>query len=119
MRIKGTLTGCTGDRFTETKYTATLKTAGPVSCAVLRGADEGATGAAKVKWTPKARPSTGTLSLLLSETSGVAFSAELTSGPYAPRTLSGTVTESYTGAASCGAKTVKKGMFSGAVVTFE
>ena len=36
MRIKGTLTGCAGDPFTEARYTATLKTAGPVSCSVLK-----------------------------------------------------------------------------------
>jgi alpha-tubulin suppressor-like RCC1 family protein len=130
IRIKGTLTGCTGERFTAATYTATLKTSSPVSCSVLKAAGEAAAGAAKYKWTPKGAAndkwthkvggaSTGTLSLLLSETAGVAFSGELTSGPYAPRALSGTVTESYAGAATCGAKPVKKGTFSGSAVNFE
>jgi alpha-tubulin suppressor-like RCC1 family protein len=119
VRIRGTVTGCAGEPFTQTKYTATLATAGPVSCAVLTAAGEAATGAAKYKWTPKAKPSTGTLSMVLSETSGVGFSGEVTSGPYAPRTLSGTVAESYAGAETCGAKTVKKGTFSGSAVNFE
>jgi hypothetical protein len=119
MKIKGTLTGCTGEPFTGTKYTATLKTAGPVSCSVLTAAGETATGAAKYKWTPKAKGSTGTLNMLLTETPGVGFAGEVTSGSYAPLTLSGTATESYTGAATCGAKKVKKGTFSGSAVNFE
>jgi hypothetical protein len=119
MKIKGTLSGCKGEPFTGTKYTATLKTAAPVSCSVLKAAGEAATGAAKYKWTPKAKGSTGTLSLLLTETPGVAFSGEVTSGSYSPLTLLGTATESYTGAATCGAKKVKKGTFTGSAVNFE
>jgi YVTN family beta-propeller protein len=119
LKITGTLTGCKGDPFTQTKYTATLKTAGAVSCSVLKAAGEKATGAAKYKWTPKAKPSTGTLRLLLTETPGVAFSGEVASGPYSPLTFSGTVSESYTGAATCSSKKVKTGTFSGSVVNFE
>jgi hypothetical protein len=119
MKIKGTLKGCTGEPFTGTKYTATLKTAGPVSCSVLKAAGEAATGAAKYKWTPKAKASTGTLRMLLTETPGIAFSGEVTSGSYSPLGLSGTATESYTGAATCSAKKVKKGTFSGSAINFE
>ena len=104
MKIKGTLTGCAGEPFTGVKYTATLKTAGPVSCSVLRTAGEPATGAAKYKWTPKAKASTGTLSMPLTETPDIAFSGEVTTGSYSPLTLTGTVTESYTGGATCGEK---------------
>jgi hypothetical protein len=125
MKIKGTMTGCTGDPFTEVKYTATLKTAAPASCSALKGAGETATGAAKYKWTPKVKPSTGTLSMLLTETPAVAFSGEVTIGSYSPLTLSGTASESYTGGATCGepvggkpAKAVKKGTFSGSAVGF-
>ena len=125
MKIKGTLTGCAGEPFTEAKYTATLKTAGPVSCSVLKTAGEPATGAAKYSWTPKAKASTGTLSMPLTETPDIAFSAEVTSGSYSPLTLTGTATESYTGGATCGetvgkktAKPVKKGTFSGSAVSF-
>jgi hypothetical protein len=119
MKIKGTLKGCTGEPFTEAKYTATLKTAGPVSCSVLKAAGEKATGAVQYKWAPKAKASKGTLNMLLTETPGVAFSGEVTSGSYSPLKLSGTVTESYGGGATCGTKKVKKGTFSGSAVNFE
>jgi YVTN family beta-propeller protein len=127
MKIKGTLTGCAGGKpFTEAKYTAKLKTAGPVSCSVLKTAGEPATGAATYKWTPKAKPSKGTLNMPLTETPDIAFSGEVTTGSYSPQTLTGAATESYTGAATCGervgkktAKAVKKGTFSGSAVSFE
>ena len=126
MKIKGTLTGCGGDTFTGATYTATLKTEGPVSCSVLKGAGEAGTGSAKYKWTPKTKSSTGTLSLPLTETAGAALSGEVGAGSYSPLTLSGTATESYTGGATCGqavgkkaAKAVKTGTFSGSAVNFE
>ena len=63
IKIKGTLTGCAGEPFAAVKYTATLTTADPVSCSVLKEAGEGATGPAKYKWTPKAPSSSGTLGM--------------------------------------------------------
>jgi YVTN family beta-propeller protein len=131
MKIKGTLTGCTDASFTKrwftgATYKATLKTTGPVSCSVLTGTGEPATEAAAYKWTPKAKTSTGTLTMPLTETPDIAFSGEVTIGPYSPLTLTGTITESYTGGAACGekvrnkaAKAVKKGTFSGSAVSFE
>jgi hypothetical protein len=116
MKIQGTMTGCKGRPFTQAKYSATLKTAGPVSCSVLKTAGETATGAAKYKWTPKARASTGTLSTLLTETRGAAFSGKVATSSYSPLTLSGTMSENYAGAATCGATKVKKGTFSGSAV---
>ncbi len=125
MKLKGTLTGCVGAPFTGATYTATLKTAGPVACSVLTGAGEPAAGAATYKWTPKAKASTGTLSMPLTETPDIAFAAEVTSGSYAPLTLTGTATENYTGGATCGekvgkkaVKAVKKGTFSGVISSF-
>jgi YVTN family beta-propeller protein len=118
LKIKGTLTGCTGKPFTKATYAATLKTAGAVSCSVLKAAGETATGAAEYAWTPKAKASKGTLSLLLTEIPGVAFSGEVATGSYSPLTLSGTATESYTGAATCATKKVTKGTFTGSAVTF-
>ena len=119
MKIKGTLTGCAGTPFTGAKYTATLTTAGPVSCSVLSTAGEPATGAAKYVWTPKTKASKGTLSTLLTETPDIAFSSEVTTGSYAPLTLTGFATESYTGGPTCGekvtfkpVKAVKNGTFS-------
>ncbi len=83
---------------------------------------------AKYKWTPKAKPatSTGPLSLVLSETPSVAFSGEVTAGPFSPLKLSGAVSETYEGGQTCGqsvggkkAKAVKKGSFTGTTVAFE
>jgi hypothetical protein len=126
MKINGKLTGCAGEPFTTAKYTATLKTTGPVSCSALKAAGETAAGAAKYRWTPKAKGSAGTLSMLLTETPSSAFLGEVATGPYSPLTFSGTVSESYTGGATCGekvgkaaAKAVKKGTFTGSAVTFE
>jgi alpha-tubulin suppressor-like RCC1 family protein len=116
IKIKGLMTGCEGDRFATVKYTARLTTTGPVSCSTLNQGGEAAAGTAKFKWTPKAKPSTATLSLPLSETPGLVFSGELTSGSYAPRGFSARLTESYN--VPCGGKPVKKGTFSGSQVTF-
>jgi len=120
MKIKGTLTGCAGESFTGAMYTATLKTAGPVSCPVLKGAGELASGAAKYKWTPKAKPSTttGTLEMLLTETPSAALSGELTAGLFSPLTLSGKTSMTFTGGPTCGTKAVKKGNLTGTTVGF-
>jgi hypothetical protein len=126
MKIMGKLTGCSGSAYTQVAYKATLKTAGPVSCSVLAGAGETATGTAKYSWSPKASASTGPLNMLLTETPGVSFLGEVVAGSYSPVTLSGTSSESYTGGPTCGvpvgtkpAKAVKKGTYSGSAVSFE
>jgi YVTN family beta-propeller protein len=115
LKIKGTLSGCAYEPFTEVAYTATLKTAGPVSCSVLAEAGEPATGSARFKWTPKAKPSksTGTLGMPLTGASEVTSSGKVTAGPYVPLMFTAAVTESWTGEATCGAKPVKKGTFGG------
>jgi hypothetical protein len=102
-------------------FKATLQTAGPASCSVLKAAGEAASGAARYKGTPKAKQShgKGTLSLLLTEASGAVLSAEVTHGLYSERAFFGAVSESYTDAATCGAKPVSKGTFSGSAVSFE
>jgi hypothetical protein len=128
VKVKGTLTDCTGEPFTEVSYKATLTTAHMVSCSVLSEAREAASGSAKFKWTPKAKPAsaTGALSLVLSEEPSVAFSGETTAGSFSPLTLTGSVSETYEGAAKCGVaeggkkvKAVKKGTFTGTTVAFE
>jgi alpha-tubulin suppressor-like RCC1 family protein len=119
MKISGSLKGCTGEPFTEAKYTATLKTAGPVSCAVLKEGAEPASGSAKYTWTPKVKASLASLSMSLGEASGIAFIGETTSGSYSPVGVSGSVAEAYKGASKCGIETLKKGTFSGSGVTFE
>jgi hypothetical protein len=127
-KIKGTLTGCTGDAFTEVSYTAKLKTAGPLSCSMLNGEGEMASGTAKFKWTPKTKPtsSTATLGVFLTETAPVALSGAVSAGPHSPLTLSGKTSETFTGGPTCGvadgtkkAKAVKKGTFTGTTVAFE
>ncbi len=124
VEIKGALTGCTAPlyytTFTAIRYTAKLITAGPVSCSVLTGTGETAAGEATYRFTPTAiHSSTGFLSMPLTATPDVAFTA------VAARiglVLTGTATERYTGAATCGkqvgkkkAKPVKKGTFSGVI----
>lgn len=127
LKIKGTLSGCTGELFTEVSYKATLTTANAVSCSVLSGASEMASGPARFKWTPKAKPSTvtGPLNLVLSETPSGWFHGEITAGLFSPLTLSGIASETYEGGAKCGvaegkkkAKAVKKGTFTGSSVRF-
>ena len=127
VKIKGTLTGCTGEPFTEAKYTATLTTTGTVTCSVLDGSGAPTFGTVKYAWAPKTKRTTGTLSMPLTETPEIVLSSKLESGPYSPLTLSGTASESYINAALCGVpqgrhgvvKAVKKGTFSGSAVSFE
>jgi alpha-tubulin suppressor-like RCC1 family protein len=128
VKIKGTLTGCTGDAFTGVGYKATLTTAGPVSCSVLKGAGETASGAAQFKWTPKAKPasSTATLGMSLTETASVTLSGAVSTGPHSPLTLSEKTSETFTGGPTCGvaegekkAKALKKGRFIGTTAVFE
>ena len=122
MTIKGTLTGCSSEPFTSAKFTAKLTTKGAVGCSVLQNS-EAATGTVSVTWTPETKPKTskGSLSLPLAEQAGASLASALTKGPFTPRTLVGTVSESYTNAAFCGVpqgkkgviKVVRKGTFSG------
>jgi len=109
LKIKGTLSGCSGESFTGASYSANETTTGPVSCSVLTGAGGPASAAAKFKWTPKAKPSTGALGLPLTETAGVALSGALASGPYSPLSLSGSVSETFTGGSTCGVPVGVKG----------
>ncbi len=118
MKVKGTLAGCSGEPYVAVKYTATLKTAGPVSCSVLKGAGEAAAGASAFKWTPKASSSTGTLGLLLTEMPGAAIEGSAGAGSYSPLAFSGEVSESFMGGATCGGKPVRSGAFTGTTVAF-
>ncbi len=128
LKIKGTLSGCTGEAFTELSYKATLTSAGPLSCAALTGTGEAATGSATYKWMPKAKPATATgpLSFALSESPSVGFSGEVATGSFSPLSFAGVTTASYEGGSKCGvaegkkaAKPIKKGAFSGTVVDFD
>lgn len=126
MKIKGTMSGCTGESFAEVRYSATLKTAAPVSCAVLQ-AGEMATGPAKLKWAPVGKPAYATLNMMLSEAPGSAFAGEIVSAAFTPlRTFVGSDSENYTGGSACGvpvgekaAKAVKTGTFTASTTRFE
>ena len=99
------------------KYTATLKTTGPVSCSVLKGAGETAAGTSAFKWTPKAS-STGTFRLPLAEMPVAALEGSVGAGAHSPLALSGKVSERFTGGTTCGGKPVKNGSFTGTTVAF-
>jgi alpha-tubulin suppressor-like RCC1 family protein len=114
IKIKGALSDCTGRTFTSTTYTGTLKTAAAMSCAVLNSGQE-ATGFLRLKWTPKAKPSTAMLSMLVSEAADTSFSGDVSSSSYSPLPFSGSVTESY---AACGAQKLKASAFAGSALNF-
>lgn len=122
ISIKGTLTNCAGEEATVTggKYVAHLKTAEPVTCAVLAGPGAPATGTIVIKWTPKGQGnSMGTFSTSLTE-QPTAIGGSIESGPFAESPLSGSVVQAYTGGSTCGvaegkkkAKKVNKGTLTG------
>ena len=101
------------------KYSATLKTAAALSCAALTGPGETLTGSAKYAWLPKAKGSTGTVSFPLTSTAASPQSGAITSGTYAPLTFAGTVSEVFTGAATCATKAVVAAKFTGSAVSFK
>ncbi len=125
MKIKGNLTGCSGEGFTEAGYTATLTTKTAVSCSILKEPGELSSGSAKFKWTPKAKPSTATFGLPLTETPNVDVSGALTEGTNSPLAFSSLASEKFTGGSTCGeaveakkAKAVKKGTIEGSTFDF-
>jgi hypothetical protein len=125
VSIKGTLSHCSGEESSVTggKYVAHFKTAEPVTCAVLTGA--GAPEAESnivLKWSPKGQGnSMGTFTLPVTEVPGASLGGLVESGLFAGASISGTVSETYTGGAKCGvsegkkAKKVEKGTFSGSL----
>ncbi len=126
ISIKGTLSGCSGEEgFTGASYNAHLKTADAVSCSVLTeaGAAEVETNI-NIKWSGV---SSGTFSMPLTEVP-VSLGGTLTSGPFSGESIAGTVSQTFTGGATCGvstagkkkpkkAKKVNKGSFTGSAVT--
>lgn len=131
ISIKGVLSGCSGEGSTVTgaAYVAQLKTTTAVKCSVLTGP-----GAAEehtnivIKWSPQGEGnSMGTFSMPLTEVAGVSLGGTLTSGPFSGESIAGTVSQTFTGGATCGvptagkhpkkAKKVNKGAFTGSGVT--
>lgn len=126
ISIKGTLSGCSdeGSTVSSAKYVGQLKTAEPVTCSALTGA-AAAEGSIVVKWSPKGQGnSMGSLAMSLTEVPGASFGGTLESGLLSGSTLAGTVSQTYTGGATCGVgngkkkgKKVDKGSFTGSTVT--
>lgn len=128
ITINGTLSGCSGEGSTVTgaKYLAHLKTAEPVTCSALTGA-----GALEeetkiiIKWSPRGQGnSMGTFSMPLTEVPGVSLGGTLASGPFSGGSIAGTVSQTFTGGATCGVahgkkppKKLSKGTFTGSAVT--
>ena len=126
VKVKGTLSGCSGGPYTGAKYTGTLKTAGPVSCATLDSAGAPASGALIVKWTPKAKgaDSIGTLLVLVSEGAAKAVGGALESGPFLGSIIAGSISQTFKNASACGVETptkagkpVKSATFTGTTVS--
>ncbi len=129
VQVKGTLSGCESSErdMTEGKFQAHFKTAEAISCATLTSEGVGAA-AEENKLIIKSKPKDGgnpmgTASLLILEGEG-ALSGTITSeGPFFEDTVSGALTQAYTGGPTCGivpehkkkAKKVNKGTVSGTV----
>jgi hypothetical protein len=126
VKVKGSLSGCSGGAYTAAKYTAVLRTSNPIGCSVLAtDPGEPANGTVTIKWLPKtkASSSTGTISINITGTPDAAIGGSLSTGSFAPATITGSVSQSFVGAATCGMATknklkpVKKAAVTGSSVT--
>ena len=122
--IKGTLAGCESNesKATTGKFEAHFKTAGAIGCEALTNGGVGAAAEEnkiilKLKPSKHGGSSQGTFSVNITEGSGELLSGLVESGPFAEDAISGSVTETFTGAHHCGerknGKQVKKGTFVG------
>jgi hypothetical protein len=105
VKIKGKLSGCSGGGFTSAKYTAVLKTSGPITCATLESTeDEPAAGTVTIKWAAKTKKpkSIGSFELPITAAPEAAIGGELESGPFSPGTLYGPISQTFAAASSCG-----------------
>jgi hypothetical protein len=103
ITIKGTLSGCTGGTVTGGSYLAHLKTTNPVGCAALASPGEPATGSVVIKWSPRGKGqgnSDGTFSMPLTALPGASLGGTLEKGPFATLSISGTVSQTFSG--TCG-----------------
>lgn len=133
IQVKGELTGCTGEGAQESyTFQVHAKTAEAVTCAALTGgalSGEGST--LKIKATGEGN-SSGSASFQLIEGPGTLTSGTLSGGPFEGGSATGSLTQEYTGGATCGkpiitekkgkvhekpAKKVNKGNVTGGAVT--
>lgn len=123
ISIKGTLSECSGEgsTFTGGSYVAQMKTKEAVACSALTGAGAPVEATkVEIKWSPKGGGNSGgALTMPLTELP-VGLGGSISSGPFEGGTISGSVTQVYTGGGSCGvsagkkkAKKVSKGTLSG------
>lgn len=126
--IKGTLTECHDEESSVTgaAFVAHFHTAEAVTCSTLTGAGVGAAAEENkvvVKWTPAGGGnSLGTISVPITEVPGAPVSGLISEGPFAEDAISGTLSQTYAGGATCGvtegkkkAKKVNKGTVSGSI----
>jgi hypothetical protein len=132
MTVTGEMSSCAGPLgFESGKYTAHLTTTEEVTCSALSSASlEGTSSKSfSIKWLPLEEGSSkGSLLLPLSEAPLTGMTGRLSGGPFTAATnlKAGSVSESFTGASTCGQptgrlKTIKpvvKGMFSTGEVEF-
>ncbi len=127
IKLKGSLSGCSGAAYTAATYTAALRTNGPIACSTLTSdPGEPANGTISIKWRPKgkASSSTGTIAIDVTSVPNATVGGTLSTGPFSPATLSGSMSETFGGAEACGVakkgktKPVKKATFTGSSVTF-
>jgi hypothetical protein len=128
ITVKGTLSNCAGEESTVTSgnYVAHLKTTEPVTCGSLASAGAPTEGTVVVKWGKGVGNSHGSFSEPLTELP-TTISGLIASGPFEGETISGSVTQSFEGGATCGvptevegkkpkkAKKVKKGTVAGSL----
>jgi hypothetical protein len=124
IQIKGTLSGCVSveSTVTEGKFQIHEKTAEKVTCKALTEGAASTEASITLKWKPKPEEgpnSAGSGGVSLVE-GPAALTGTISSGPFHEDTLGGSLTQSYTGGATCGvpqgkkkAKKVNKGTVSG------
>ncbi len=127
VSVKGSLSECVSveSEATEGKFLAHFKTAEPISCATLASGGVGAA-AEENKIILKLKPKgggnpQGTFSTEVREGSSPLSGTITSEGPFFEDTVGGSITQAYTGGATCGvvpegkkkAKKVNKGTFTG------
>jgi hypothetical protein len=107
IQVKGELTGCTGEGAKESySYQVHAKTAEAVTCAALTGGALSGEGSSILIKAKGEGNSSGSVSVQLIEGAGTLTSGALSGGPFEGGTASGSLTQSYTGGATCGKPTI-------------
>ncbi|HTY96929.1 MAG TPA: hypothetical protein VMB91_07790 [Solirubrobacteraceae bacterium] len=121
VTVKGTLAGCESNesRVKSGKFVAHFETAEAIGCEALSdgGVGAGSEGDSVALKTKPGKNSQGTFSVNVTEGSDELLSGLVETGPFAGGSISGSITETFTGSHHCGerknGKPVKKGTFVG------